>query len=108
MQTQNSIFVPLSENRVLEISESRLPTDPSKLLEHLASEKVPIKYWLTLALLYHRSGHTSNFVKTLRFALQDKEKNMDESNEHLFSDKKARYDTMNSLASFSFQKFESE
>ena len=98
----------MSQNRVLEISESQLPSDPSNLLQNLAREKVPIKYWLSLALLYHRNGHISNFVKVLRFALQDKEKNLDDSNEHMFSDKKARYDTMNSLASHCFQMFECE
>lgn len=98
----------MSQSRVLEISESKLPVDPTKLLQLLAAEKVPIKHWLSLALVYHRCGHLSNFVQVLRCALKDQEKSLDGSNEHMFADKKARYDTMNSLASHSFQTFELE
>jgi hypothetical protein len=44
----------------------------------------------------------------LKEALKDSDKFMDGSNEHMFDDKKGRFDAMNALASYSFQMYEVE
>jgi hypothetical protein len=65
-------------------------------------------YWHKLALAYYRNGQVEQFVKVLREALKDNEINIDGSNQHMFDDKKARNDAMNSLASYCFQMHEVE
>jgi hypothetical protein len=55
-----------------------------------------------LALAYYRNGQVEQFVRVLREALKDNEINIDGSNQHMFDDKKARNDAMNSLASYCF------
>jgi hypothetical protein len=44
----------------------------------------------------------------LKEALKEQDVHLDGSNSHMFDDKKARHDAMNSLASFSFQMHEIE
>ena len=64
--------------------------------------KTPIKDWMGLALAYHKGGKISCYQRVLKEALGDQDVHLDGSNQHMFEDKKARHDAMNSLASFSF------
>lgn len=87
---------------MLKLTTTSLPDDPSQILKVLVMEKVPIKQWLSLALLYHKIGKVDTFQQIIKEALKDQDKFIDGSNDHMFDDKKARFDTMNSLASFKF------
>lgn len=61
-----------------------------------------------IQLLFHKAGLTIGFMQVLETALKDQDLSLDGSNQHLFNDKKARYDAMNSLASNYFMLHEIE
>jgi hypothetical protein len=46
----NKLLVPLENSRVLEISQSKLPEDPKSIINLFNTQKIPIKYWLKLAV----------------------------------------------------------
>lgn len=58
--------------------------------------------------MFHRNGQFKHFQSLLSEALKDPEIDLDVSNGHMFENKKARHDAMNSLASFYFQMYEVE
>ena len=57
---------------------------------------------------YYRNGQLKQFLRVMKEALKDSEINLDGSNQHMFENKKARHDAMNSLASYCFQMHELE
>ena len=58
--------------------------------------------------MYHRNGQVKQFQNVLSEALKDPQVDLDVSNGHMFENKKARHDAMNSLASHYFQMYEME
>lgn len=65
------IYVPIDKVGLLKISGQNLPKDPAQLIEQFEKEKVPISFWLKLALLYHKKGEESNFERILEEALKN-------------------------------------
>lgn len=58
--------------------------------------------------MYHRNGQVQQFQSILSEALKEQEIDLHASNKHMFDNKKARHDAMNSLASHYVQMYEVE
>ena len=58
--------------------------------------------------MYYRNGQVTEYETVLSEALKDSETNLDQSNIHMFENKMARQEAMNSLASFYYQMYEQE
>ena len=56
MDADTTIYIPLGDQGHLKLSSKSLPKDPKPLLSKLYSHKVPINFWLDVALLYHRTN----------------------------------------------------
>ena len=103
MDPDTPVFVPFGQEGHLKVTSKTLPKDPTALINQLNHHHVSIKYWLEIALLYHRNKQDSQFQQILESALKDEFQLIDGSNKHLFDDSNARYNTLNALASHFFK-----
>ena len=84
MDTDTTIYIPLGDQGHLKLSSKSLPKDPKPLITRLNSCKVPINFWLDIALLYHRKNQDSQFQMILEEAIKDDQILLDNSNTHMF------------------------
>ena len=104
-----TLVVPgVSGGLVLKQEELKNETIVKKYTQLFDQNKIGIEYWLQLALMYYRNGQVDQYQSILTEALKDEGVDLNGSNEHMFENKKARHDAINSLASHYYQMYEQE
>jgi len=98
--------IPLANGQRRVVKQDELPVDPSGLIQELEMNRVGIKYWHFLSLLYLKNGDGKTFRAILERALYDKDPSPDDSNKHFFDNKQERFNAANCLASHWFMLYE--